>query len=78
MFYVWIFGGEVEGNGQWVAATLSGNTVTFTTDVEFESAVLVRMDPNASEVPSWDAKWNKTNDLTFDSNHTAAVIEAWN
>ncbi|MBO7614950.1 MAG: Ig-like domain-containing protein [Bacilli bacterium] len=78
VFYVWIFGGEVEGNGQWVAATLSGNTVTFTTDVEFESAVLVRMDPNASEVPSWDAKWNKTNDLTFDSNHTAAVIEAWN
>ena len=78
VFYVWIFGGEVEGNGLWVAATLSGNTVTFTTDVEFESAVLVRMDPNASEVPSWDAKWNKTNDLTFDSNHTAAVIEAWN
>ena len=78
VFYVWIFGGEVEGNGQWVAATFSGNTVTFTTDVEFESAVLVRMDPNASEVPSWDAKWNQTNDLTFDSNHTAEVIEGWN
>ena len=78
VFYVWIFGGEVEGTGQWVAATLSGNAATFTTDVEFESAVLVRMNPNASEVPSWDAKWNQTNNLTFDNNHTAAVEEAWN
>lgn len=72
VFYIWIFGGDVQGDGQWIStpAMFSNGTITFSTNVNFEFAVLVRMNPANANLPSWDAKWNQSSDLQFDSNHS--------
>ena len=55
----------------WVPAELQGNTIKFSTSNDFDIVITVRMDPAHPNIPSWDAKWNQSADLTV-TNNTAA------
>ena len=52
----------------WVPAELQGNTIKFSTSNDFDIVITVRMDPTHPNIPSWDAKWNQSADLTVTNN----------
>ncbi|MGP1368822.1 MAG: alpha-amylase family glycosyl hydrolase [Treponema sp.] len=52
----------------WVPAELQGNTIKFSTSNDFDIVITVRMDPAHPNIPSWDAKWNQSADLTVTNN----------
>ena len=66
--YVWIFDGT-DGD-HWVKANFDSgtNTLTFSTVWNFTKLITVRMNPSHSDLPSWDAKWNKSKDLLLSGN----------
>ena len=61
--YVWIYGGT--SGDHWVKANLdsSTHTLSFSTAWNFTKLIAVRMDP-AKNPPDWNAKWNKSHNLT--------------
>ena len=66
--YVWIFDGT-DGD-HWVNANFDSgtNSLTFSTVWNFTKLITVRMDPSHLDLPSWDAKWNKSKDLSLSGN----------
>ena len=70
VFYAWVWGGEY-GEGEWVSLDIDAENhrlVFYNVDVNATGFVVVRMNPNPDgeiEVPSWDAKWNQSGDLSF-------------
>ncbi|MCR5309475.1 MAG: hypothetical protein K6E21_05145, partial [Bacilli bacterium] len=70
-FYVWLWGGEVQGNGIWVECEYINGAFKFSTDVQFTGCKLVRMDPSV-ENPDWSYKWNESDPLTFNEEHVTS------
>lgn len=68
VWYAWTWNDGEEGT--WVAEA-EGKFTGLKNNVIF-----VRMDPNASEIPSMDAKWNQTEDLVTNAGMTY-VIDSW-
>ncbi len=68
VWYAWTWNDGKEGT--WVAET-DGKFTGLKNNVIF-----VRMDPNATEIPSMDAKWNQTEDLVTNAGMTY-VIDSW-
>ena len=69
-FYAWVWGGEY-GEGQWIMLDIDEENHCFylnNIDVNATGFIIVRMNPNPEgeiEVPSWEAKWNQTADMSF-------------
>ncbi len=66
--YVWLFDGT-DGD-HWVKANFDSGTniLTFSTVWNFTKLITVRMNPSHLDLPSWDAKWNKSKDLLLSGN----------
>lgn len=60
VMYAYIYGGA-DGT-QWVPATYSSGTFTFTTGYDFTTCIAVRM-KSGTTVPDWNNKWNQSNDI---------------
>ncbi len=62
VMYAYVFDGSDGEN--WVLACYDENsfTFTFTTGLDFEKCIAVRMAAGTA-VPSWEAMWNKSNDI---------------
>jgi len=62
VMYAYIFGGT--DGAQWVPASYSSNKFTFSTSYNFTTCIAVRMKSGTTS-PSWDNKWNKSNDIVI-------------
>lgn len=62
VMFAYIFGGS-DGT-QWVSASYESNTFTFSTSYNFTTCIAVRM-KSGTTTPSWDNKWNQSNDITI-------------
>lgn len=58
--HTYIYGGA-DGT-QWVSATYSSGTFTFTTGYDFTTCIAVRM-KSGTTVPDWNNKWNQSNNI---------------
>lgn len=68
VWYAWTW--NTNNDGEWVAESEG----TFTGLKKY--VTFVRMNPNATEIPSMDAKWNQTEDLVTNAGMTY-VIDSW-
>ena len=60
--YAWVWGGKY-GNGTWVETSkLGANQVSVDVDRSANGMLIVRM-ANGTTSPSWEAKWNQTEDI---------------
>ena len=66
------------GTQTWTQGSTTDN-VTWSFDLDGSTGydiIFVRMNPNGANKPSWDAKWNQTDDLTL-MNGSTYVITGW-
>ncbi len=66
--YVWVMPPAGKGTAFFVPAELNGSIIKFSTSKTVEKVITVRMNPNHSSLPHWDAKWNQSQDLTVSGN----------
>ena len=66
--YVWGMPPAGKGTAFFVPAELNGSIIKFSTSKTVEKVITVRMNPNHSPIPHWDAKWNQSQDLTVSGN----------
>lgn len=62
VMYAYVFGGS--DGAKWVSADYDSNTFTFSTSYNFTTCIAVRMAAGTT-TPSWDNKWNQSNDITI-------------
>lgn len=74
VWYAWMY--PTGGTGTWVAGTTVGDMIQFDNDASYQKVNFVRMDPNATTVPSWEAKWNQTADQDL-SDRAIYTITGW-
>lgn len=61
VMYAYLYGGS--DGIKWVPAEYSNKTFTFKTSYDFATCIAVRM-KSGTTTPSWDNKWNQSNDIT--------------
>ena len=61
VMYAYLYGGS--DGIKWVPAEYSNSTFTFKTSYDFVTCIAVRM-KSGTTTPSWDNKWNQSNDIT--------------
>ena len=66
--YVWVMPPAGKGTAFFVPAELNGSIIKFSTSKTVEKVITVRMNPNHSPLPHWDAKWNQSQDLLVNNN----------
>ena len=71
--YVWVMPPAGKGTAFFVPAELNGSIIKFSTSKTVEKVITVRMNPNHSSLPHWDAKWTQSADLTVTDN-TAVYV----
>lgn len=83
VFYVWVWGGSY-GDGQWIEAFYDEGTHSFflaeSIDIKATGMKIVRMNPNAENVPSFDKEtvWNETDNIYFSGINTVTVHFSFN
>ena len=68
--YAYLYGGS--DGIKWVLAEYTANSFTFTTSYDFTTCIAVRM-KSGTTTPSWDNKWNQSNDITKTGTSMAAT-----
>ena len=61
VFYLWIWKGSNDG----VWREINNNIYTMAAEDDFDTMIVVRMNASHASVPSWDAKWNQTGNITI-------------
>ncbi|MBQ7505017.1 MAG: hypothetical protein IJT79_06860 [Ruminococcus sp.] len=78
VWYAWTYeNGAAEGVGEWIAGTTDAETGYLKFSGVNEKVNFVRMNKNASVVPSWDAKENQTANLTTEADKVYRIT-GWN
>lgn len=63
LFYAWAWKGSEEGN--WYALTGGSKSYSGTIPSDLTKCKIVRMNPGAATIPSWDASWNESSELAI-------------
>lgn len=78
VWYAWTYAnGAAEGVGEWIAGVTDDETGYLKFSGVNEKVNFVRMNKNASVVPSWDAKENQTANLTTEADKVYRIT-GWN
>ena len=83
VFYAWVWGGTHSSgehpDGEWKSVVKQSNAEynkrfeLNEIDADAVGMKIVRMDPNGANVPSFDAKWNETDDINLIDNNGATI-----